>query len=518
MEKILCARAVSENSTVTDFLLLALVFGVLLVRLLLSPPIWHHGEAREGLVVQGIVHHHQWILPFRNGELPSKPPLYHWIAALFALIFGLSDFIVRLPSAMGAEIAIIAVFLLGKAMDDRKTGWLAVGALLGTYEFWDAATQARVDMIFAGCVTVSLAAFFFWYRDRSGTAQAACYLASACAVLAKGPGGIILPGLVILGFLVAGKEFRIIREFRSWRWIGAVLVLDLGWYALAYHVGGAEFFGTQFVHENVDRFLGADGFSTRFTLGDFLTWLATRTFPWNLALLWCLFRRLRGEPADSAGRFLHAWWIAILVFFALAAGKRAVYLLPLCPPIALLAARALRSFVASLEDSSRLAAAPGAWFAPQVALRPQNLTRLILIVMLLVDLPLLLMKTTLGEANKWRADRLAFIDRVAAAVPDGSPLFAVPELPATDVIVDAYRLGRDIARKSCADGDRQEFFLAPLDRVQDRGGTKVLAFSDHDRMALVATLANQDVVESQDNFSRGRSTGNDKQVWCKSPQ
>jgi len=99
-----------------DALLLILVFAALLVRLLRSPPIWRHGEVREGLVVQGIVHTHEWILPFRNGELPSKPPLFHWIAALTAFVLGLSDSIVRLPSVIGAEVIVIATFLMGRAM------------------------------------------------------------------------------------------------------------------------------------------------------------------------------------------------------------------------------------------------------------------------------------------------------------------------------------------------------------------------------------------------------------------
>jgi len=159
-----------------DALLLVLIFAALLFRLLLSPPIWHHGEAREGLVVQTIVQDQQWILPLRNGELPSKPPFFHWIAALTALVFGLSDFIVRLPSAIGAQVMTITTFLIGRAVGDRKTAWLAVGALLGMYEFWDSGTQARVDMIFAACITVSLAGFFFWYRDRRKTARATCLL------------------------------------------------------------------------------------------------------------------------------------------------------------------------------------------------------------------------------------------------------------------------------------------------------------------------------------------------------
>ncbi len=99
-----------------DGLFFVVIFFGLLVRLALAPPIWHHGEAREGLVVQGIVHNHEWILPLRNGEMPSKPPFFHWLAALPAFVFGPSDWIVRLPSAIGAAIMAAATFFMGSQM------------------------------------------------------------------------------------------------------------------------------------------------------------------------------------------------------------------------------------------------------------------------------------------------------------------------------------------------------------------------------------------------------------------
>ena len=89
-----------------DGLFFVVIFFGLLVRLALAPPIWHHGEAREGLVVQGIVHNHEWILPLRNGEIPSKPPFFHWLAALSAFVFGPSDLIVRLPMARTDRVAL----------------------------------------------------------------------------------------------------------------------------------------------------------------------------------------------------------------------------------------------------------------------------------------------------------------------------------------------------------------------------------------------------------------------------
>ena len=169
-----------------DYLLLGVVFVALILWTFLAPPISHHGEAREGLVVQDIVQDHEGLLPDRDEGMLSKPPFFHWIAALLALLFGLSDFTVRLPSVIAAEVMVITTFLLGRAIGDRKTAWLAVGALLGMYQFWLAGTEVRVDMVFATCVTVSIAGFLFWYLKAHQAGRALCYIAAACAVLANG--------------------------------------------------------------------------------------------------------------------------------------------------------------------------------------------------------------------------------------------------------------------------------------------------------------------------------------------
>ena len=86
-------------------------------------------------MVQGIVRNHEWILPLRNGAIPSKPPFFHWPGALPAFVFGPSDLIVRLPSAIGVATMAGATFFMGSQMGGRRIGWLAAGALLGMHEF-----------------------------------------------------------------------------------------------------------------------------------------------------------------------------------------------------------------------------------------------------------------------------------------------------------------------------------------------------------------------------------------------
>ncbi|MGH7766817.1 MAG: ArnT family glycosyltransferase, partial [Candidatus Binatia bacterium] len=334
-----------------DKLFLALVLIFFAAWTYLLPPIWNHGEAREGLVVRSIVEEHQWILPYRNGEVPSKPPLFHWIAAALGHLFGLSDFTLRLASVIGAEVMAVATFILGMAIGGRQTAWLAVGALLGMYQFWGSATEARVDMVFAACVTVSIAGFFFWQRDGRSAARVVSYLAAASAVLAKGPVGAALPGIVILGFLAAERRIHLLWKFISWPLIALALLIDLGWYALAYRIGGSEFVEWQIMHENIDHLLGTRGFESNKTTFSMLVWIPTRTFPWNLALVWVLVRRLRGARPDSTERFLVVWWAAITFIFFLVTIKRSIYLLPTYPAVALLAARAITAALANANAS-----------------------------------------------------------------------------------------------------------------------------------------------------------------------
>jgi hypothetical protein len=478
-----------KRPTIRDILFFVLIFVTLLLRMLLSPPIWQHGEAREGLVVQEIVLGHHWILPFRNGELPSKPPLFHWMGALAATVFGLTDFAIRLPSIIGAAIMAGATFLIGNTVGGRKTAWLGIGALLGMSEFWESATQARVDMVFAACVTVAITAFLFWDRYHGKAARATCYVACSLAVLAKGPVGIALPLLVIVGFLAVDGRIKSLWKLWSWSLAALVLCVDVGWYTLAYQIGGDQFLGQQLLYENVDRFIGTGGFSHSKSI-DMMIWLTTRTLPWNLVLLWSLFRSFLGKREDSSSRFLHAWWITIFLFFAAAAGKRAVYLLPLYSAIALLAARALEDMI---ETAKRF---PRHGFVQEVSSseigrrNPARPAIYLGIAIAVFDLTTMLGSTAFWKDANSRNARLAFVQQIDEIVPNYRPLFATADFSKTNLMVFAYRLEREIDIKPIACAGRIDYFLSPLGSRNPAGvDTRVMASLKSEKAALITVLS-----------------------------
>jgi 4-amino-4-deoxy-L-arabinose transferase-like glycosyltransferase len=472
-----------------DKLFLALVFVFFAAWTYLLPPIWNHGEAREGLVARSIVEDHQWILPYRNGEVPSKPPLFHWIAAALGHIFGLSDFTLRLASVIGAEVMAVATFILGMAIGGRQTAWLAVAALMGMYQFWGSATEARVDMVFAACVTVSVAGFFFWRRDGRASARVVCYLAAACAVLAKGPVGAALPGVVILGLLAAERRFDLLWKFISWPLIALALSIDLGWYALAYRIGGGEFVEWQIMHENVDQLLGTRGFESNKSTLSMLVWIPTRTFPWNLALVWVLVRRLRGERPSSTERFLVVWWAAITAFFFLVNIKRSIYLLPTYPAVALLAGHAITSALASAKVSRPESLGKFSRWLQNAFRTPRRAAT----TMVLLDLALILPNPVIWKRMISYQDTLSFVDQIGALVPKSTPLFAGQQLRESDLLIIAYRLHRPIERKPIACADANEYFLSRLKPTDfDKVETRLLAASEENNAGLAIVIAPSD--------------------------
>jgi hypothetical protein len=247
----------------------------------------------------------------------------------------------------------------------------------------------------------------------------------------------------------------------------------------------------QIQRENLDRALGSGEFMEHRTFLVTAGWLVTRTLPWNLALLWSLIRRWRGQREDSTGRLLHIWWSSVMVVFALAAGKRAVYLLPLYPAIAVLAARSLLEIIPGWARSTGITGA--APLAPAPAATPRyrlTAAKAIGAGIVALDLAVMLVNHNLWRGAKSRRARLAFIAKVSKIVPPQAALYAAADFDNNNLIVMAYRLGRGLERKTLICADRKDYFLVPLE-LKDQAAVevKVMASSEIDRLSLVSVLS-----------------------------
>lgn len=79
-------------------------------------PLQNWDEAFYGENIQQILRRNDWIVMyFNNYPFNDKPPLYMWIGAVSAMVFGMNEFAVRLPSAIaGIAVVFITVWYVYK--------------------------------------------------------------------------------------------------------------------------------------------------------------------------------------------------------------------------------------------------------------------------------------------------------------------------------------------------------------------------------------------------------------------
>lgn len=326
------------------------------------------GEPREAVVAYSMLAQDNWILPVNNGgEIPYKPPFFHWCVALCALLTGgeVTEYVSRLPSAL-ALIAMTSVTYVFVARR-RPVGeaLLTAAVTFTSFEVYRAGMNCRVDMMLAALTVGALVSLFHWWTRGMRRLPWLAILLMSCATLTKGPVGIIIPCLAAgLFMLVRGARF--VPLFVKLVVAGLLsLLLPLAWYAAAYGQGGRPFLDLV-MEENFGRMTGTMAYESHLNpwYYNILT-LLSGFLPWTIAGVTALFvvrwralrRHIKGldgyRPAtlghmgsffsesDSVAVFSLVASLVIFVFYCLPASKRSVYLLPMYPFTAYCVARVL---------------------------------------------------------------------------------------------------------------------------------------------------------------------------------
>jgi len=314
--------------------------------------VYEGGEAREALVAREMRDTGDWILPLWNGNVvPSKPPLFHWLVASGARLTGerVTVRTLRAPSVVLAGVVVLVVFLAGLAWGGPDVGTFAALVLATTPQFLSEASDGRVDMTLTAAVTGAQVALVQALGARRGArlALAACL---ALAMLAKGPVGPGLVGLTALAFAARERQLRPI--LRLVRPLPVLLFVALagGWYALAYAHRGTDFVAKQILSENGEALFGSSRFPYRSPLY-YLAPLVLGGLPWTLVAPWAAARAWRGQLPR---RYALVWAATVLIFFSIAPLKRAAYLLPLRPALALVVGWWLAEVAREEEPATRL--------------------------------------------------------------------------------------------------------------------------------------------------------------------
>lgn len=294
-----------------------------------------------------------WVTP-RVHDTPrfDKPPLMYWLTALAFAGAGLSEWAVRLPSALAAGAVVAAVFaaLLAWAPATRdQRPWIAalggcITALNLETVFW--ARVGVADMVLTACVSGTLLAFFLAYVRSSRRAWLLAFALAALGVMAKGPVGLVLPALVIAVFLGLTGTWRAVAATVPLVSGAAVfLAITLPWHAMVYAANGWRFVEEFFGYHNLYRYRHVvEGQSGPWYF--YAVVIAVFLAPWSVFLpgalvrsrFWSRHAWQQASRAEQLGLLAAVWFLTVLGFFSLAATKLHNYVLPLVPAAAILIA------------------------------------------------------------------------------------------------------------------------------------------------------------------------------------
>ena len=303
--------------------------------------LWNPDEPRYAEIAREMLISGDWILPRLNGEVYfDKPPLFFWLIAFSAKVWGeLTSFSARFPSALFASLTVLLIFFFGKRVFNQRVGLFAALILATNVEFFWLARRANIDATLTFFTTLTIFSFYFGFLQPN---HRFCFyfigfLSMGIGFLTKLQVAIVVPGLTILTFLVATKNYKFLKDLRFFLTSPVFFLVVFSWLIAAYQLGGKEYMAQLLYHKTGAIFFEKVSHPRPFYYyfknfpGDFFPWFLF--FPSALILAFKRSYRSRPEIVLLLGRF-----ITNFIFFSLAKGKRELYLLPTYPAASLLVA------------------------------------------------------------------------------------------------------------------------------------------------------------------------------------
>jgi 4-amino-4-deoxy-L-arabinose transferase-like glycosyltransferase len=318
-----------------------------------TPPLFDDADASHADAGREILVRHDWVTLHENGiRYLEKAPLPYWAMAASMRVFGVSDWAVRLPQALGVLALLFLLLKMGEKFLSFEAGfWAAVVCVtsFGPYLF----TRILIpDLLVGFWIGLSLYFFFSGWRDGKPSRLACWGLAASVAfnVLTKSLIGVVFPVAIIFLFLLLVRDLRHLLKMRLASSTMVFLLIAAPWHVLAaLHnppQGQSEgFLWFYFVNEQILRYLGKRYPVDYGTVPLFLFWglLLVWLLPWSAFLPQALgsvrlrllkTAEMRRSP-EASTLLLFVWAAVILLFFSFST-RQEYYVAPALPALALL--------------------------------------------------------------------------------------------------------------------------------------------------------------------------------------
>jgi len=288
-----------------------------------------------------------WLIP-RINSLPfmHKPPLLHWLSSIFMELFGMHIWVLRLVPVLAATLMLVSLFLfVRKHISERLAQLTAI--ILGTnLLFFGSSEYINHDLLLASWITVSVLCFVDFTISARKSILFLGYFAGAAAFLSKGLIGVLIPGMILLPWLLYTKQWKKIPSLLNPFAILLFILLVSPW-LYAVQLKYPQFFHYFFIDQQFSRFSSKE-FNNKQPWYFYLIILFVSYLPWIFASRFQSIKTVFQNYKQSTLLALLIWWfISVTVFFSIPPSKLAGYILPAVPPLAVFLALVINQVIES---------------------------------------------------------------------------------------------------------------------------------------------------------------------------
>lgn len=311
-------------------------------QLLITDPV----ESNYALTAGEMLVSGDWLSPRIYGNYwYDKPWLFYGELLVSFRIFGETPFAARFFPAVFGTIGVLQTYWFAQKLYNRKTGFLSGLIMATTVEYFYLAKAVVTDMTLFVFMDGALMLFYVAKTRQRPRLYYGAYLLAGLAILTKGPIGLVLPGLIILAYLLGNRDSHTLFHMKLCRGLLLSLSIAALWYGPMVQLHGSAFLEGFIGVHNILRATVSEHPRNNTWWYYFLIFLIG-CFPWSLSLPWLWKKygktlRIRfrchtfWQSLDDRQRFLFLWVSVTWLFFECMATKYPTYTFPYLPPLAM---------------------------------------------------------------------------------------------------------------------------------------------------------------------------------------
>jgi len=275
-----------------------------------------------------------------GGAALEHPPLFSWIQAGFFLVFGMSDTMAKLPSALcGFGTILLTGWLARRLTRDSSLAVLAMFVMATSIYFLKYAARAMTDVPFTFFFLCAVSAWVL--AEENPRWYLAVGLFIALAQMTRAMMGLSIPILFAIDWLA--RKRRIPNGYLVSA-LAIAFLPPLAWYAQWIYRYRATFFAihSAFLRDEVYGSLSPAW--RRYTGAPEYLWMISKSYwPWLPAMIAGLVAVVRAK--DRRLRSLIFWIAVVFGLCAITRSRVLRYMLPAYPAFSILAAMGILAFV-----------------------------------------------------------------------------------------------------------------------------------------------------------------------------